>query len=111
MDAEKLALAHNQKRCWVCGEPLGAFKTFVIGPMCAINRTSAEPPSHRECAEFSARTCPFLTKPRMRRNEKALPEERTCLGFMIERNPGVTLLWITKKYTPFKAPGDVLFEI
>lgn len=28
--------------------------TFVVGPMCELNRISGEPPSHRECAEFSA---------------------------------------------------------
>ena len=38
------ALKH--RLCWVCGTSLGRFKTFVIGPMCGINRTTAEPPCH-----------------------------------------------------------------
>lgn len=46
MDGEKLVAAINQRLCWVCGEGLGKFMTFVAGPMCGINRTSAEPPSH-----------------------------------------------------------------
>ena len=29
-------------------------RAFVIGPMCAVNRVSAEPPSHLDCAVFSA---------------------------------------------------------
>ena len=59
-DARKLKLCVMKKLCWICGEPLGRNLTFAIGPMCAINRISAEPPSHRECAEWSARACPFL---------------------------------------------------
>jgi hypothetical protein len=35
--------------------------SFVVGPMCGINRNSAEPPSHKECAQWSARNCPFLS--------------------------------------------------
>jgi hypothetical protein len=97
------AIKHS--RCWVCGEPLGGYKAFVIGPMCAINRVSAEPPSHHECALFSVRGCPFLSQPRMRRNDKDLPfegEPADAPGFMLERNPGVTCVWVTKSFTPFR---------
>ena len=57
-DGEKLGICVRQKRCWLCGEPLGKFMVFVIGPMCAVNRTSAEPPSHRDCPQFAVRACP-----------------------------------------------------
>jgi len=43
----------RHKRCWLCGQPLGKFMCFVVGPMCAINKTSAEPPSHRDCALYA----------------------------------------------------------
>jgi hypothetical protein len=89
----KIAQAVRQHRCWVCGGKLGRLKVSPIGPMCAVNRVSAEPPSHPQCARYSARACPFLANPRMRRNEKDLPEERFAPGVMIERNPGVTALW------------------
>jgi len=75
VDTPKLAVAIRQHRCWVCGEQLGVHLAFPIGPTCVANRVTAEPPVHRECAEFSARACPFLTKPRMRRNAQGLPEE------------------------------------
>lgn len=102
MDPEKLVLAIRCKRCWVCGGVLGKFMTFVVGPMCGINRTSAEPPCHRECAQWSARNCPFLSKPQMDRRENDLPENIVeAPGFAIRRNPGVTLLWTTKGYTLF----------
>ncbi len=93
------------RRCWVCGEPLGRFFAFVAGPMCAVNRTSSEPPSHRECAEWSARACPFLTRPAMRRNAKGLPDHAAMPGFALERNPGVALLWVCREYKPFRVPA------
>src|ERR1041385_2432550 len=56
----KIARAVQENRCWICGDTLGSYLCFPIGPMCAINRVTSEPPSHRECAEWSARACPFL---------------------------------------------------
>ena len=43
-DGEHLSRCVKLKRCWLCGEPLGKFMAFVIGPMCAVNRVSSEPP-------------------------------------------------------------------
>jgi LAGLIDADG-like domain len=57
MDGDKWHLAINNKLCWVCGEQLGRFMTFVVGPMCGINRTTSEPPCHLECAQWSVRNC------------------------------------------------------
>lgn len=92
MDGEKLAGAIRHESCWVCGQRLGRFKVFVIGPMCVANRISSEPPSHDECARFAALNCPFLANPNMKR----VPQERygggVSAGVMIERNPGVTAL-------------------
>lgn len=100
-DGSKFRRAVREKLCWVCGEHLGKFVCFVAGPMCGINRTSGEPPCHLECAQWSARNCPFLSKPQMVRRENDLPEESTSRVGHIARNPGVTLLWITKDYTLF----------
>ena len=102
---------YRKRLCWLCGQPLGRFMAFVIGPMCAINRVSSEPPSHRDCAEYAIRACPFLSKPNMRRNEKDLPEHREAAGIPVDHNPGVMLLWITKSYHPLKVPNGVLFEV
>lgn len=85
--------------CWLCGQPRGANAAFVIGPMCAINRISAEPPSHRDCAIYAATACPFLTTPGMVRRENRLPEDATDPdGEMIRRNPGVALVWVTRTW-------------
>jgi hypothetical protein len=94
--------AVRHKRCWVCGEPLGRVLAFVIGPMCAVTRTTSEPPCHRDCAEWSVAACPFLLRPRMRRNEQGLPDETVDpAGFALDRNPGVPVVWVTRSYTTF----------
>jgi hypothetical protein len=105
MDGEKFVAAVRRRLCWLCGAPLGKFLTFPIGPMCAVTRTTAEPPSHLSCAEYAARVCPFLTQPRMRRNERDLPEEKYSPGEMIKRNPGVVVLWTTLSFRLFR-DGD-----
>lgn len=101
--------------CWICGKQRGRNSTFVIGPMCAVNRVSSEPPSHLDCAIYAAQACPFLTKPHMRRRTAGLPDPSTTkapAGEMICRNPGVTLVWTTRKWTTFSdGKGGVLFGV
>lgn len=93
-------------RCWVCGEALGRTMAFVIGPMCAVTRTTSEPPCHRDCAEWSVAACPFLLRPRMRRNEQDLPEDKVGpAGFALDRNPGVPVVWVTRGYKTFRTHG------
>lgn len=112
MDGHKLVKALRKRLCWVCGEPLGHYGTFVIGPMCAVNRTSSEPPSHRECADWSARNCPFLTLRQLERREDEFTQKGLVAGFAIKRNPGVTLLWTTPTWKPFDdGRGGILIEL
>lgn len=99
-------------RCWICGGSLGAYKSFVAGPMCGINRTSAEPPSHLDCADFAGRACPFLARPHMVRREAGLPDAiQEAPGHALKRNPGVSLIWTTKTYKVFAAGDGYLIEI
>lgn len=98
-------------RCWLCNEPLGAYRVFAIGPMCVVNRITMEPPSHRDCAEYAVQACPFLTKPAMVRNDKALPEEHSMPGMGIMRNPGATALYQTLDYRRVRAPGGLLCKL
>ena len=104
--------AMNRRRCWICGQPRGAYCAFAVGPMCVVNRTSAEPPAHRDCAEYSAQVCPFLITPGRERRMAGMPEDRNTAGIMIERNPGVTVVWVTKDWATFKCPrtGGALFS-
>ena len=104
MDPAKFRQALQERRCWVCGEPLGAYLAFVIGPMCAITRTTAEPPTHRDCARWSAVNCPFLSRPHMVRREDAFTDAHLAnvAGIGLRRNPGVALIWVTRTFSVFR---------
>jgi len=103
--------AHNGRKCWICGGKLGRWMAFTVGPMCAVNKTSSEPPSHTDCADWAARACPFLARPHARRREAGKPEGSGTPGVLIPRNPGVALVWITQGYWPRKIEHGVLFTM
>jgi hypothetical protein len=116
MDPKKLYDCVRFSQCWVCGERLGAHKAFLIGPMCVCNRVTAEPPSHLDCARWSAMNCPFLVNPRQKRiitqdgTKLDIPHNAPA-GIMIERNPGVSAIWVTKSFAIEKEPGGLLFRL
>jgi hypothetical protein len=103
------------ERCWVCGQQRGRHAAFLIGPMCAVNRTTAEPPSHLECAVYSAQACPFLTTPKMRRRDTGLGGTLNPAGIAITRNPGVGLVWSSRTWGHYlvdgRLGGGLLFDI
>ena len=108
----KINRAVRFKLCWLCGETMGSYAAFVIGPMCGINRISAEPPCHRECAEFAVRACPFLTLPAAKRRTAGLPDGcRDLPGEAIKRNPGVVLLWVTRQWQAIPVDHGLLFKV
>lgn len=121
MDPRKFRVAVKEGRCWVCGnrfvDKLGfrLSQAFVVGPMCAVNRISSEPPSHHICASWSARNCPFLSRPYMARREDDLINEASIkdrvAGVAITRNPGVALVWPTSTWTLIRdGRGRPLFQ-
>lgn len=113
MSQQRFMKCLRERRCWTCGSYIHSTSaSFVLGPMCAVNRTSAEPPSHRECAEWSARNCPFLSRPQARRREAGMPPETgEVAGIMLKRNPGVALVWTSSSYSAFRVEHGVLFNI
>jgi len=115
MDGRKFEAAIKKKLCWVCGQKLGVNLCFVAGPMCGINRTSSEPPSHLECGLWSAKNCPFLSNPKMVRREDEVMNNAVlrdnAAGLAITRNPGVAMLWITRSYEVFKVNTGVLLQM
>jgi hypothetical protein len=112
MDPGKLPRAVNHRLCWTCGQKLGVHLAFIIGPMCAINRTVSEPPSHRECAEYALKVCPFLSIPAKARREKNLPENvQDPAGVMLKRNPGALALWMCRNFRVWRIHNGVLFRL
>jgi hypothetical protein len=118
-DPVKKSMGLRGPLCWLCGEPVGRYGAFCIGPMCGINRITAEPASHRECCEYAVRACPFMTRPMAVRNERGLDEAAWPRhigtvepgGDMIKRNPGVTLLWVTREWRPWRVNNGVLVKL
>lgn len=109
VEAGKVATALNMRICWCCGQRLGETAVFLVGPMCGINRISSEPPSCHDCAGWAVQACPFLLNPHMRR----MPSEDGDreVGVMVKRNPGVTLLWEAREWSPFRVDGGVLIDL
>lgn len=108
MDLEKFVRALKEKLCWVCGERLGIYIAFVSGPMCGINRTTTEPPSHKDCAVWSARNCPFMNNPRVvrREDDSSAAFSENNAGISIKRNPGVAMVWNTRYFETFRDPSN-----
>jgi hypothetical protein len=99
VSGEWVRMCRKRKLCFLCGERLGRYMAFTIGPMCSVNRISSEPPAHLECAQFAVRACPFLLHPQRSRNDSGLPEGgEQPAGIMILRNPGVSLIYIARDY-------------
>lgn len=113
MDGAKLGPAIRSQLCWMCGQKLGRFKSFCIGPMCSITRTISEPPSHLECLRFAATACPFMTRPMAKRRDANLPGAAVApAGEGLRRNPGAVCIWTTLKFRVFSPPGGgVLFRL
>lgn len=103
--------AWQHRKCWICGEPMGVHRVYVIGPMCCVNRTTMEPPCHRECAEYAAKACPFLARPRMRRLPTDDIPDRHVAGEMIARNPGVCCLYEARSANPIRVPNGWLIRL
>jgi hypothetical protein len=111
----KMQRAVKQKLCWLCGQSVGRRMAFTVGSMCVVNRVTSEPPSHRDCAEYAVKACPFLSQPRMRRNTVDLPEGAEApAGEHLDRNPGAVAIYITQSYRQFRPDprkAGLLFQL
>jgi hypothetical protein len=110
-DSLKLSQAVTQKLCWVCGKSHRRTFTFVVGPMTAITRVHSEPPSHTNCAEYSVKACPYLSRPNMVRREGGKPENTHQPSGARNENPGVVAMWTCDRYELRRARMGVLFSI
>lgn len=105
MSSKAMRACMMEGLCWVCGRKLTrGTGTFVAGPMCVINQTSAEPPSHFACGEWSAKACPFLAKPGKDRRDGGLEDHELAepAGVMIRRNPGCTALITSERWQTWR---------
>lgn len=91
---QRLAEAIRFKKCWVSGEKLGRRVAFVIGPMCTINRIGADGPVKPDVGHWSAKVCPFLSRPLAVRAERE-DTKFANPGVMVTENPGICVVWVT----------------
>jgi hypothetical protein len=73
IDENKLDRAIKLKLCAVCGKKLGFNCYWIGGPNCKVNHFFLDSAMHRECAEESARLCPFLNGTRRHYREELTP--------------------------------------
>lgn len=115
IDVTRATHCRTQGLCWCCGKMMGAHKWFVFGPGSAVAQQSVEPPSHRDCAQYAVQVCPFMLDPdRAMRAPKAPLKEGQVIDLeMSTHNPGVSVLWATKRYEVVavnKSHGTYVFE-
>jgi len=99
IDMDRAQICRKRNACWICGKQLGTYRWFVMGPGSAITRTALEPPSHRDCAKYAVRVCPFMLNPNKQINNNAARNAVVeLIGSVPPDNPGVSVLWATKSY-------------
>lgn len=110
-DGAKRVRAANHRLCWLCGEKMGRYLAFVIGPMCAVNRNTSEPACHRDCALFAVQSCPFLMRPAAQYRTANMPEGGINLPHGLGGNPGASCIWITETFKPYRTGDSWLIRI
>jgi hypothetical protein len=60
-DPEKVAQCVQDKLCAICGRRLGEKSYFICGALSKVSRLFTDPPMHKQCAEFAAQMCPFIS--------------------------------------------------
>ena len=104
-DPQKKFQCVAKNLCWLCGQRLGGYLAFVIGPMCTITRATSEPAQHYECSNYAVRSCPHLTRPEAQRREAGLEHSVSPGGIMLRQNPGVMAIWVSRMYAPHREKG------
>lgn len=115
----RVAECYLTRVCFICGQKLGTYLAFVLGPMSVTNMISAEPPSHYDCALYAVKACPFLANPRKEYRDGDLPDDRRLEDRqlvlkdvpMVAENPGVTAIWVAKTYRPLIRDQHVLCQL
>jgi hypothetical protein len=113
VDPKRLETAYRRGLCTLSGEPLGKFVSFVVGPMCIINRVAAEPPCIPELGKWAATVCPFLSQPLAKRPahdpQAEKQAEKNVPGLMVPDNPGGCVVWTVRK-SDFERGRDRLYR-
>lgn len=98
--------AHEARRCFTCGHPLGAFSALTLTPAALITRATTEPPSHRKCAEYDVMGWMSVNHPAMHRQGFTVvePDDETAPDdeagpVMPQPGEGVVALFMTQEWS------------
>lgn len=62
LDIRRQMQCFKDKLCAMCGEPLGRYIAFIGGPKSGESHRFNDPGMHRECAEYAAVVCPYISR-------------------------------------------------
>lgn len=112
-DPIKRYQAMAERRCGLCGAPLGYWIVFIGGPKALENRIFSDPPMHEECATYAAKVCPYLAIREAERTHDGEGQAALSRDHLIREKPPVILLWKCRGYEidvpNLKRPTDFLF--
>jgi hypothetical protein len=60
IDNEKVRDCKDNKKCAICGQPLGWWIAFMVSEKEAQTRFIFESPNHEECLRYAFELCPWL---------------------------------------------------
>jgi hypothetical protein len=112
-DPFKRTVAMLERRCGLCGEPLGYWIVFIGGPRALENRSFGDPPMHEDCARYAVKVCPYLAIKETDRTYSG-PEAAFSKEVTIPEKPAVVLLWKCRGYDVERpargaSPADFVF--
>jgi hypothetical protein len=95
--------------CHLCGRNLGAGPyCFIGGPKCVAQGAFIDGPMHRDCAEYAARVCPFLSSPTGKYSSEVACEidgELVTYESVPNLRPPKMALVVAGKYQTVRNPG------
>jgi hypothetical protein len=113
IDQEKLVACARERRCGLCGDPLGYWIAFVGGPVSHANREFADAPMHRECASYAMAVCPFLALRRAHRSGR----EVTVTGAVVVEDAASVVdrpermgMFVTRRYEVRRSGHQIHFR-
>jgi hypothetical protein len=85
----------EERRCGLCGEPIGYWVAFVGGPRAVQHRMFLDPPMHPDCAHAAMRLCPHMARRSASRASKS--DAVSPVGF-VEDKPDEWFVYETREY-------------
>jgi hypothetical protein len=85
----------QEKLCAICGQRLGEKSCFIGGPLSKTNWLFTDPPMHRQCAEFAARACPFVSGNRLDYSDRPVNPKMAKVQEMVSTHRPATMYLLT----------------